>query len=141
MSINLNGDPVRAYLASVAEARLDAKRLGLKLRRLEAQATRVTASLADMRVDCELAKLRAEEKEKEVAAFIDKLDDPMSRMILKLRYCECLGWIATRKYQRSVQDELVKVAGLDYGDRNLYRLHGIALNEAREIYYKENKND
>lgn len=159
MSVNLNGDPVRAYLASVAEARLDAKRLGLKLRRLEAQATRVTASLtgmpggggsdrelllaklADMRVDCELAKLRAEEKEKEVAAFIDKLDNPMSRMILKLRYCECLGWIATRKYQRSVQEELVKVAGLDYGDSNLYRLHGIALNEAREIYYKENKND
>ena len=155
MSVNLRGDPVKAYLFSVAEAKLDAKRLRLKLQRLEAQVTKVTAQLtgmpdggardrelllaklADMRVDCELAKIRAEEKEKEVAHFIDKLENPLSRMILKLRYCECLSWVATRKYQRSVQDELIKTAGLEYEDRHLYRLHGRALNEAREIFNKE----
>jgi len=158
MSVNLRGDPLKEFLGSVSEARLDAKRLGRKIQRLEAQATRVTsnitgmpgggssdrelllAKLADLKTECEFAKLRAEEKEQEVAAFIDKLDDPTSRMILKLRYCECLGWVATRRYQRSVQEELIKMAGLAYEDRNLYRLHGKALNEARKIYYRENRN-
>ena len=154
MSVNLN-DPVRAYLSSVAEAKIDARRLGFRVRRLEAQATRITTTitgmpgggggdkerllveLADMRAKSEAARIKAEKQEEEVAAFINELSDRVSRMILKLRYCECLEWETTKRHRRSVIGELSKV-GLCIGLRQLYRLHGKALNEARELYKEKN---
>jgi hypothetical protein len=146
-------DPARAFLSSVAEARLEARRLGFRARRLEAQATKVTtaltgmpsggggdsgnllAALADMRVSCAAARVRAELQEQKVAEFIDKLENPASRMVLKLRYCDCLEWL-DRPRRRTVQSELAK-AGLYYEKAQIFRLHGRALNEARELYKKE----
>lgn len=149
-------DPVKGFLASVAEARIEERRLRLRVKRLETQAMKLTASLtgmprgngdsgnllaslADMRIASEKAIVEAEKTEERVAAFIEKLSNPTSRIILKLRYCDCLDW-TDRPHQRSVTSELRK-AGLYYSDRHLYRLHGIALNEARELYYKENGNE
>lgn len=141
-------DPVKEYLASVNEARLEAKRLGYKLQRLEAAATRVTSSLtgmpgggggdkesllvklADMRDRVETARYAAEQREEEVSAFLDRLPSSLHRMIMKLRYCDCLEWTGQR---RSVQSELLK-AGQAYEERQIYRHHGLALEEAREIY-------
>lgn len=149
-------DPVRQFLMSVAESRIEAKRLRLRTQRLEAQATKLTASLtgmprgggdsgnllaslADMREDSIRAMIRAEEQERKVTAFIDRLENPVSRMILKLRYCDCLDWLP-RPRRRSVLTELQKV-GQFYSESHLFRLHGKALNEARELYNKENNND
>ena len=145
-------DPVRCFLSSVAEARIEAQRLSFKRQRLEAQVTRITANLtgmprggggdhelllaklADLNDNSEKARLKAEQQEEEVARFIDRLKDSTSRIILKLRYCECLDWSdTTRRRRRSVQGEMAKV-GLAYSDRQIFRLHGKALNEARELY-------
>lgn len=155
MSINLS-DPVRVFLSSVAEARIEARRLRFRRQRLEAAATRVTANitgmpggggdrerllvqLADLQDDCERARLQAEHQEERVAAFINMLQDPVSRVILKLRYCECLPWLLADRPKRTVQGEMAKV-GYVYEKSQLYRLHGKALNEARELY-KEINND
>ena len=149
-------DPVRLFLASVVEARLEARRLGLRIRRLESQATKVTttltgmpsgnsdsgellASLADMRASCSQAIIRAEQQVEKVSAFIDKLENPTSRMILKLRYCDCLPWMDKPK-RRTVQGELAR-SGLCYERTQIFRLHGQALREARELYKKENENE
>lgn len=157
----MSNDPVRCFLSSVAEAKIDASRLGRKRQRLEAQVMRVTTNLtgmpgggggdreallvklADMRDDCEIARLRAEQREEEVLAFIEKLTDRISRIILKLRYLECLEWLDNKPHRRSVQGEMAKV-GLPFSDRQLFRLHGKALQEARELYkeigYDERRN-
>jgi hypothetical protein len=149
-------DPVRQFLMSVAESRIEAKRLRLRTQRLEAQATKLTASLtgmprgggdsgnllaslADMREDSIRAMIRAEAQEKKVTDFIDRLENPVSRMILKLRYCDCLDWLP-RPRRRSVLTELQKV-GQFYSESHLFRLHGKALNEARVLYNKENNNE
>lgn len=153
MNLTYNStDSVRVFLSSVAEARLEARRLGFRVRRLEAQATKVTAtltgmpsgsgdkenllaSLADMRISCEKARVQAEIQEQKVTDFIDHLENPVSRMILKLRYCDCLDWIEKPR-RRTVQSEMAK-AGLYYSSQHLFRLHGQALREARELYEKE----
>jgi hypothetical protein len=157
MSVNLN-DPVRQYLSSVAEAKIEARRLRFKLKRLETQATRITtaitgmpgggtadrerllAELADLSEQSRLALIEAEKQENEVSAFISRLQDQTSRIILKLRYCDCLVWDTTDLKRRSVKSEMAKV-GLCYENTQLFRLHGKALNEARELYYKENNHD
>lgn len=151
-------DPVRSFLSSVAEARIEADRQTQRLQRLEAQATKVTASLtgmprggggdsenllaalADMRDQCSAAIVAAEQQVERVTEFIEKLENPVSRIILKLRYCDCLEWGLRPKkghyYGKTVTSELRK-AGIYYEATQLYRLHGIALNEARELYKKE----
>lgn len=152
MNLSFNSDPARAFLSSVVEARLEARRLGFRARRLEAQATKVTtaltgmpagnsdrgnllAALADMQASCAAARVRAEQQEQKVAEFISRLENPTSRMILKLRYCDCLDWLEHPR-RRTVQGELAK-AGLYYEKTQIFRLHGRALNEARELYKKE----
>lgn len=156
-------DPVRRFLSSVAEARIEADRQTQRLQRLEAQATKVTASLtgmprggggdsenllaslADMRDQCSAAIVAAEQQVERVTEFIEKLENPVSRIILKLRYCDCLEWYSDRPHQkahrrRTVMGEMQK-AGLYYGSTQITRFHGIALNEARELYKKEIENE
>lgn len=141
-------DPVRAYLNSVREARMDAKRLQSKLAQLEARATSITsqlsgmprgggadrdavlASLADVSRDYYTMLAHAEETELEVLKFIDSLSKTNYRMILKLRYIECKRW------PRVLAD--LKSAGLDIEERHLFRLHGEALKEAREKFKEWN---
>lgn len=157
-----NNDPVRRFLSSVAEARVEVDRQTHRLQQLEAEATRVTssltgmprghgdretllASLADMRVQCGAAIVEAEHQVERVTEFINRLENPVSRIVLKLRYCDCLAWDSDRPHQkvkteRTVLSEMQK-AGLRYEISNLYELHGKALNEARELYKKEYENE
>lgn len=161
MSNTNSQDPVRRFLSSVVEARVEADRLTYRLQQLEAQATKVTASLtgmprgggdhenllaslADMREENARAIVAAEQQVEKVTNFIDKLENPVSRIILKLRYCDCLPWdtesIHRKRKQKTVMSEMKKV-GLYYDRTWLWRLHGVALNEARELYKKEIEND
>lgn len=155
-------DPVRRFLSSVVEARAEADRQTYRLQMLEAQATRITSSLtgmprgggdrenllvalADMRDQSAEAIVEAERQVERVTAFINKLENPVSRIVLKLRYCDCLPWDSERPHQkthteRTVLSEIHK-AGLYYEISNLYELHGKALQEARKLYEKEFGND
>lgn len=137
-------DPVREYLSSVGEARLEVQRCKQKLRRLEAQATTTTAhlsamprgggadrnallaTLADVAKEYEDKLIRAEHVQQEVEEFISGINSTTSRCILRLRYADGLEW-------DQVMRELRK-ANKYYSLRQVYRLHGVALTEARELY-------
>lgn len=151
MSIN---DPVRELLNSVLESRIEVKRIERKLAVLEARVMKITAELtgmpgggtsdrnaalaafSDMTRDYYERLVAAEKHEIEVTDFINRLQDSDSRAILKLRYVDCKRW-------PKVLDAMNR-AGRDISIDWLFKLHGRALNEARELYkeiYHDEKRD
>ena len=139
-----NRDPVREYLNSVLESRMEIKRIRRKLDLLEARALNVTsqltgmprggssdrdavlAALADATADYYRRLAEAEQHELEVLNFIDSIPDQMQRVILKLRYVDRKRWPSVLSY---LQKE-----GVDIQDRRMFQLHGEALKAARELY-------
>lgn len=137
-------DPAKEFLLTAIEAKTEASRFERKVHWLEARTERVTASLTGMprsgNADAErawaaLADARtaytdrlivAIQQEQEVANFIDLLPSRESRMILRLRYVDALRWPRIL--------EQMETTGLNYSERQMYRLHGRALNEAREMW-------
>lgn len=105
---------VREFLESAEEARIETRRIREKLAWLETQAEHVTprlsrgrssgsgleegwAMLADMK-DIYAERLAAAERRQTlVLEFIDKLPNPLYRMILRYRYCDCLKWEAVER--------------------------------------------
>lgn len=149
-------DPVRAYLNSILENRMEVNRIKRKLALLEERAMNVTSQITGMPRggsadrDAVLAALadatgeyyqrlaEAERRELEVVHFIDSLPTSEHRIILRLRYIDRKGW---SRVLRSLGE-----AGLDMTERHMFRLHGAALREARELYAqkynnKENNDD
>ena len=146
-------DPVRAFLNSVLESRIEIKRLRKKIAALESRATSITAqlsgmprsggadsqavlaALADATRDYYARLAQAERRELEVVEFIESLPTQDSRVILKLRYVD-------RKRWSQVLAEL-KAAGKDIAEARMFRLHGAALNEARnkwkELHHDEER--
>lgn len=142
-------DEVRDYLESAKWAHARVARLKRKVQDLETQVCHITPSysgmpggggsdatnawlaLAQLHRDYLAELVRAERIEKDVSDFIDSLATPENREVLQLRYCEGLHWpeVTARMQQ----------AGYFYSDRQVYRIHGSALNEAREKW-KENVN-
>lgn len=139
-----NRDPVREYLNSVLESRMEIKRVRRKLDLLEARALNVTsqltgmprggssdrdavlAALADATADYYRRLAEAEQHELNVLQFIDAIPDQMQRIILKLRYID-------RKRWPGVLSELERF-GEQMDRATMFRLHGKALNAARELY-------
>ena len=123
---------------------MEMKRLQHKVSQLEAQATKTTtiltgmprggnadrdavlAALADVTSDYREKIVRAERLEREVNEFIDSLPTRDCRMLLRLRYIEGMSW-------KKVLSTL-NAHGIHLSERQMYRLHGTALNEARERY-------
>lgn len=137
-------DPVRRFLESAIEAKIDAARLKRRVTELESRCQKMTAQMkanpgggkSDIQ---ELWALLADEVEREkaaqraaleqyhtVEAFITRLSKPTHRAILKLRYLGGLGWV-------KVQQELYK-QGIFYSERHISRLHNYALDEAFELW-------
>lgn len=139
-----NRDPVRDYLNSVLEARMEIKRLQHKITQLESAATKTTnvltgmprsggadrdavlANLADVTEDYYRKLAAAERREQAVNEFIDTIPARDSRVLLRLRYIEGFGW---RKVLTAMNKN-----GFHLSERQMFRLHGRALNEARERY-------
>lgn len=134
----------KEYLSQMWELRKTARRLEEKIQMMEAQATRVTASLTGMPrgtgsgdgvtvLDALLdvkdlyaqALARTYEKQKELEDFIDAMPHylPKEKMVLRLRYLDLLSW------------EQIMLE-LDYSARRVHQLHRIGLDAARELYYK-----
>lgn len=139
-------DPVRAFLDSVKGARFEIIRSHRKLQELDAQcksmAARMTgmpggnssdshhdalwAALADQRsVYCEKQRA-AESRVAEVERFISGLPDATHRALLTLRYADVLSWPRVRWELEN--------CGIYYSERQLYRLHGEALQAARVLW-------
>lgn len=142
-------DQVREFLESAKWARAKASRLARKIAQLTTQVEHITpgysgmpsgggsadvsapwVALAQLREDYLNEKLKAEQREKEVSDFVDSLPTPASREILQLKYCLGLRW-------PEVVEQLQNT-GLCYSERQVYRLHGKALNEAREKWKENN---
>lgn len=139
-------DPVRAFLGTVREARVEEARCRRKLQEIDAQCRTMTASLngmphggsgdphkdspwaalADQRRQHEALLAAAVRQEMKVERFIARMRTDSYRIILKLRYVDLLGW-------PRIQEQLEQQS-LNYSDRQIYRLHGEALQEARQIW-------
>lgn len=135
----------KEYLSQMWELRKTARRLEDKIQMMEAQATRVTASLTgmprgggsadgvtvvdallDVKEDYARALVRTVAKQKELEAFIDAMPHylPKEKMVLRLRYIDLLSW------------EQIMIE-LDYSMRRVHQLHRVGLDAARELYYKQ----
>lgn len=138
-------DPVRAFLGTVREARLEEARCRRRLREIDAQCRSLTpslngmphggggahkdgpwAALADQRSLHEQLLEAAVRQEMKVERFISRLDTDSHRIILKLRYVDLMSW-------PRIQEQL-EAQSLSYSDRQIYRLHGEALQEARQVW-------
>ena len=152
---NFSGDPVRDFLNSVRYTRIEYNRLSDRIKALETQCMSITATLSAVpgggnadaeRLWAALAdesaklypKLREiQQCEREVEQFISKLPDSAHRIVLKLRYLDGLSW-------EHVIGQMTR-GGLYYSDRQIYRIHGEALEVARrlwnETHFKEDNDN
>lgn len=136
----------RDFLRSVWYARVEINRLSLSIKEMEAQAMKVTASLGGTRggnadaqklwsrLADDTSKLYARQHSyfdqlARVESFIELVPDARQREILKARYVNCLEWRDVR--------ELLCRGGLSYDERQIYRIHGDALETARKLWEKE----
>lgn len=142
-------DPVRVFLQSAVEAKMEYKRQRRRVEELESRATRMTqtmsgmpggggagmeqlwATLADEREKVLIASEEEFRKYHDVERFINKLDDPLHRIVLRLRYLDGLNWIQVQ--QRMYKD------GHYYSERHITRLHGEALKAARWLWREQEK--
>jgi transposase len=139
-------DPARAFLLSVREVRAERRQLERRLAQLRSEAERITASygkgapggggdphkdgllaeLADRSAALDEAVRACWRREDLADEFIHLLPDYRQRAVLRLRYIECLRW-------PKLTEALTQV-GLYYEDRQVFRLHGAALQEARAVW-------
>ena len=116
------------FLRSVKEARIEKRRCEFRLEELRSQCERMTAAYGpstggggELHKDALLIRRIAV-----VEDFIATLPDVRQRTILRLRYIDVLGWNSVR--------EGLQEYGLYYEDRQMFRLHGAALAEARKRF-------
>lgn len=139
-------DECRQFLESYRELRTEVTRLWMRHERLWNQATRVTprmsltpggggsdrdnllTMLADADGEALTKYAEADLRQHMIEDFIDDIPTAMSRIILRLRYVELLDW-------RDIPKALEK-SRIYYSEQHIYRLHGIALREARELWNK-----
>lgn len=144
-------EPVRVFLDSVLESRMEARRIRRKLDSLESRALNVTAKLSGMPRgggsdrDALLVALAdaadeyyrrlaaAEQQELRVMRFIDSIDRRDYRIILRLRYIDRKPW---SKILAALNAE-----GVGIKESWMYKLHGKALAAARDKYKEMNPND
>lgn len=138
--------PVREYLESVKLLQLEQNRLDDKVARLETACTKITstinglpragntdaqrlwAALADERARYTQNQLDVITTIREVEDFIESIETPLHRLILKLRYVDCLEW-------QEIHKRLCNKAGdIFYGESTLYAIHNEALRAAQKLY-------
>ena len=139
-------DPVKEFLRSAIEARIDIRRHKKRVAELDAQCARLVAKmngmpggggddhsheqmwnqLAEERAAELRAMKRAEEQKEAVEDFISHLPCAIHRSILKLKYADDKNWpqVLFALYEE----------GVYYSERQLYRHHGDALQEARALW-------
>ena len=135
---------VERFLESANEALLESKRIYRRVELLSARCEKLVKQLGGVGQENEtLEKLRDRldeervremeatrremERYREVEEFIDQLENPDHRTILRRRYLDMgLTWVQI--HQRLISD------GWFYSERQLFRMYRDALREAREIW-------
>ena len=140
---------VRDYLYGVRDLFLSMNYCKLKIQDLKTQSESITAkmtgmpgggggdvhkdavlaALADQKSKYEQMELEYLHKIEEVNAFIDEVPRTVDRLILRLRYVDCLKW-------EEIQEELHKCEHGNrwYSLRHITRLHGDAIRSAEKIW-------
>jgi hypothetical protein len=145
-------DALTEFLCSLRLARQEIRLCRERIEELENAAARITAAWkeapggrGDVHKDATviaLADKRSELLEQErayaeqmlaVESFISRLEDPVYRAILELRYVKLLRW-------PQVVEELKK-RDVWYTDRHVARLHGQALAAARRLWNADMKGE
>ena len=134
-------DACREYLDSYRELLMESERLSSGARSLWEAATGVTSHLTGMPVshdaERDVKTLLAEaseaaerhlaealRKRAEIETFIGTIPGGMNRMILSYRYINLMTWPQVMAAMEN--------AGIPYSERNIFNLHGRALEAARE---------
>lgn len=136
---------VRVFLGSVRAAKIDMLRCQQKIQEAEDQCKRITAQVSgapggggDVHKDGPWAALadqrsllvglyeEAIRRETEVERFIGMITDCNQRVVLRLRYVDLLPW-------PSIQEQLQEY-GICYSERQIFRIHGEALQAARALW-------
>lgn len=143
---------VREFLSSVRTAKIDMLRCQQKIRDAEDQCQRITAqissapggggdrhkdgpwaALADQRELLERLYEEAIRREIEVEQFIEMITDCNQRLVLRLRYVDLLPW-------PTIQEKLMEY-GICYSERQIFRIHGEALQAARAVWEETDKGE
>ena len=146
-------DPLYDYLRSVDTARADYVYYRALSEAVRLQAEHKTATIKPVPVahnadrDAILAQLAhassiADEYERvylerkaEVEEFLNRLEEPHLCLLMKLRYVECMEW-------SSIRDRVALLGQrYDYTLRYIFKLHGLALNKCRKLWYKDHKEE
>ena len=144
----------RQFLESVRASRAAAMRCARQTRELRTQVESITAPLnaspvrsgnRDPRGDARLAALADLQdrlieasdhwlrRVKEAEDFVDRMEDVEHRIILQLRYIDCNGW--------SDVQHIMTQFGMYYSERQMFRLHGRALQAARKLWTEEGERE
>jgi hypothetical protein len=146
-------DECREFLESYRGLLLETDRLSSSARILWDTATGITSHLTGMprsgpgadvktalaaATDAADARLReALKKREEIERFVQQVPGQMNRYILSLRYIDLLTWVKIA--------ERLENTNMPYSDRNIYVMHGRALEAARalwdETYHINNKEE
>ena len=139
-------DECRQFLESYRELRFEILRLQRKHQSLWDQATGITAKLSpvpgggnsdrdkllamlsDADEDVIGKYLEATIRQQEIDQFIDQIPTDVCRMILRLRYAELQHWFDIKK--------TLEKSNIYYTLDGIYKIHGRALKEARELWNK-----
>ena len=133
-------DPVRAFLESYWDLRKEVTRMEHKIKDLEALCYRATSqitgmpggggsggakrvwdALADIRSNALTALKYALERSQEIEDFVARVEDPRYRKLLQYHYIDGLTFADTAGH-------------MNYNLRHIRRLHGEALDAARELW-------
>lgn len=137
---------VREFLESYHEACLEKRRCKWRIKQLEEQAESITAAIRDMpgggsgdphkdhlliaiadqQLKLTALKREAAARQLEVELFTERLDDPVHRIVLQLRYCDLLLWPEV--------NEALKKFNIYYSERHTHRLHDDAIAAAEKLW-------
>lgn len=141
----MTADALTAFLGSVEDAKIRYLRGVRKVEDLRLRCEHVTSAWeseprggGDVHKDGPLVALAQargelpqlyrewENAEEEVNQFLEGVPSRTHRAILQMRYVELLQWPRIMKE--------LQACGIYYEERSVFRHHGIALNEARELW-------
>lgn len=144
----MGNDEVRGFLNSVQEARLRFHRCRWQVEELQRRCESITANwstepggggnvhkdgplaaLADKREELKALYYDWERQEEDVNRFLETLPDARHRTLLALRYVDLLRWPDVRARMEEV--------GMYYSERQIFNLHGKALEAARGRWREE----
>lgn len=152
MTLHEQYPDARQFLESVRTSRAAAMRCARQARELRAQVENITAPLngapvsngsKDVHGDARLAALTDLQdrliaasndwlrRVKDAEDFVDRIGNVEYRILLQLRYIDCNRWDDVQR--------IMERFGLYYSNRQMFRLHGNALQEARRLWNEESE--